>query len=139
MRKCFESILQGDWVSQYVICSASFCRLLYRSSDAFTLDGRVDALTDLYGQPDQCSVWRTWQGWLSMRCVPILSIMTPKPTALFTSSTGPGEGTIRFFPDLLLSTAYVILRPFFSPAVDPAKFEAGEADIWDPKSWKFGK
>ena len=46
------------------------CGLSNRSSDAFTLDGRVHALTDLYGRPNQCSVWRTWQGWLSMRCDP---------------------------------------------------------------------
>lgn len=59
--------------------------------------------------------------------------------ALSISSTGPGEGTIRFFPDLLLSTAYFILRPFFNLNVDPTKIESGEVDIWDPKVWKFGK
>ena len=64
---------------------------------------------------------------------------SPELTALLNSSTGPNEGTIRFFPDLLLSTAYIILRPFFSLAVDPAKVKSGEADIWDPKIWKFGK
>ena len=75
MRKCFESILQGDWESQYVIRYTFICGLLNCSSDAFTLDGRVDALTDLYGQPNQCSVWRTWQGWISMRCVSISAII----------------------------------------------------------------
>jgi hypothetical protein len=29
------------------------------------------------------------------------------------SSTGPGEGTLRVCPLLKLSTAYVLLRPFF--------------------------
>ena len=75
MRKCFESILQGDWKSQYVIFHTALCGLLNCSSDAFTLNGRVSALTDLYDQPNQCSVWRTWQGWLSMRCVPISLII----------------------------------------------------------------
>ena len=31
------------------------------------------------------------------------------------SSTAPGEGTIRFFPDLTLLTAYIILKPLFKP------------------------
>jgi hypothetical protein len=75
MRKCFNSILQGDWKSQYVICRTFLCGLLNCSSDPFTLDGRVGPLTDLDGKPGQCKVWRTWQGWLSMRCVPMSSII----------------------------------------------------------------
>ena len=74
LRKCFESILQGDWKSQYVICHAFICGLLNCYSDAFTLDGRVNALTDLYGRPNQSSAWRTWQGWLSMRWVQTSSL-----------------------------------------------------------------
>lgn len=38
-------------------------------------------------------------------------------------STAPGEGTIRFFPDLALLTAYILLRPFFKPIDnDPRKY-----------------
>ena len=40
---------------------------------------------------------RLWQGWLSL------------------SHTAPGEGTLRVFPLLKHSTAYLLLRPFFSP------------------------
>ena len=69
MRKCFESILQGDWKSLYVIHHTFLCGLLNCSSDAFTLDGRINAETNLYRRANQCSVWRTWQGWISMRCV----------------------------------------------------------------------
>lgn len=31
------------------------------------------------------------------------------------SNTGPGEGTLRVFPDVSLATAYLVLRPFFRP------------------------
>ncbi|KAG8937102.1 hypothetical protein FRC02_006302 [Tulasnella sp. 418] len=63
----------------------------------------------------QSSVFRTWQGWLSM------------------SDTGPGEGTLRVFPDVLLSTAYLVLRPFFRP-VD--KTLEGDAFL-DKSNWVF--
>lgn len=46
---------------------------------------------------NRCSIFRPWQGW----------------TAL--SSTGAGEGTLRVLPFLNLSTAYILLRPFFRP------------------------
>lgn len=46
---------------------------------------------------NQCTVFRPWQGWTSM------------------STTGPREGTLRLLPMLSLSTAYLILRPFFRP------------------------
>ncbi|CAE6529377.1 unnamed protein product [Rhizoctonia solani] len=94
LRKCFQSILSGDWDKH----------------DPFDLTHRLEGNSDIYHRPNQCSVFRTWQGWLAM------------------SSTGPGEGTIRFFPDLALSTAYIMLRPFFKP-VD------GNAANLDPSNW----
>lgn len=49
------------------------------------------------------------------------------------SVTGPGEGTLQVFPDVGLSNAYLMLRPFFRPPV-------GSADLLlDPKNWTFGK
>ncbi|KAJ1311612.1 hypothetical protein OPQ81_010088 [Rhizoctonia solani] len=96
LRKCFQSILRGDW----------------ERHDPFDLTHRLEGNSDIYHRPNQCSVFRTWQGWLAM------------------SSTGPGEGTIRFFPDLTLSTAYIMLRPFFKP-VD------GNATNIDPLNWKI--
>ncbi len=46
-----------------------------------------------------CSMFRMWQGWLSM------------------SSTGPGEGTLLVNPLFKLATVYYLLRPFFEPRV----------------------
>ncbi|KAF8742157.1 hypothetical protein RHS02_04110, partial [Rhizoctonia solani] len=96
LRKCFENILGGDW----------------EKHDPYDLTYRLDGNSDMYNRPNQCSVFRTWQGWLAM------------------SSTGPGEGTIRFFPDLTLSTAYIMLRPFFKPL-------DGNVNNIDPSNWKI--
>ncbi|KAH9987943.1 hypothetical protein BJV74DRAFT_840599 [Russula compacta] len=80
-RACFKAILSGDW----------------RRHDPFDAAPRLYACQDLYHAPNQCSVFRPWQGWTSM------------------SVTGPGEGTLRVAPLLKLATAYLILRPFFKP------------------------
>ncbi|KAJ3560096.1 hypothetical protein NP233_g11059 [Leucocoprinus birnbaumii] len=97
-RKCFETILSGDWGAH----------------DPYNLQGRLDARSSLYGRPNQSTVFRTFQGWLSM------------------SETGPTQGTLKVFPDVLLSNAYIILRPFFKP-VAPAE----SSDILDPKNWEI--
>jgi hypothetical protein len=49
------------------------------------------------------------------------------------SETSPTQGTLRVFPDVFLSNAYTILRPFFRPTVP-----IGSKDILDPKNWVFG-
>lgn len=76
----------------------------------------------------QCSVFRSWQGWLAM------------------SNTGPGEGTLRLFPDILLSNAYLLLRPFFSPIrtlpdflveFGPQKEEEARLAFLAAENWRF--
>ncbi|KAM5537853.1 hypothetical protein V8D89_008495 [Ganoderma adspersum] len=90
----------------------------WKLHDSFDISPRLDAVQDLYNAPNQCSIFRPWQGW----------------TAL--SHTGPGEGTLRVLPMLSLSTAYIILRPFFrlrseyaSKASTPAEIPL-QADAW---------
>ncbi|KAF8886070.1 DUF1479-domain-containing protein [Gymnopilus junonius] len=68
----------------------------------------------LYGRPGQATVFRTFQGWLAL------------------SETAPTQGTLKVFPDVLLSNAYCILRPFFTPTV-PIESDS----IYDGKNWKF--
>jgi hypothetical protein len=99
-RSAFEKILQGDW----------------RSHNPYSLKGRVGARTSTEGQPNQASIFRTFQGWLAV------------------SDTGPGEGTLKVFPDILLSSAYIMLRPFFSSTVEPDHPKA-----LDAANWKFGE
>ncbi|KAJ7798275.1 hypothetical protein B0H14DRAFT_3545338, partial [Mycena olivaceomarginata] len=60
------------------------------------------------------SVFRTFQGWLAL------------------SKTAPGQGTLKVFPDVLLSNAYIILRPFIRPLV-PLDSE----EILDAANWTF--
>ena len=52
---------------------------------------------------------------------------------VFSSETAPTQGTLRVFPDVLLSNAYLILRPFFTPTVP-----ADSDEIYNPVNWKFG-
>ncbi|CAL1711617.1 unnamed protein product [Somion occarium] len=98
-RACFARILEGRW----------------KEHDPFDATPRLDAKQDLYHAPNQCSVFRPWQGWTSM------------------STTGPREGTLRLLPFLSLSTAYIILRPFFRPK--PGRIVDGKvsltADDWE--------
>lgn len=63
--------------------------------DAFDWTHRLDAKADLYDSAGGCSMFRMFQAWLSM------------------SNTGPGEGTLCVFPNVKLSSAYMMLRPFF--------------------------
>ncbi|KAF8247993.1 DUF1479-domain-containing protein, partial [Wilcoxina mikolae CBS 423.85] len=80
-RRVYSHIFDGNWE-------------LY---DPFDAKHRVDAKMDLYHGAGACSMFRMFQGWLSL------------------SSTGPGEGTLRLLPALKTPTAYFLLRPFFSP------------------------
>ncbi|KAI0051476.1 DUF1479-domain-containing protein [Auriscalpium vulgare] len=97
-RACFGRILEGRW----------------REHDPFDASPRIDAKQDLYHAPNQCSVFRPWQGWTSL------------------STTGPSEGTLLVSPLLHLATAYLILRPFFRPS-------GPGLDNWvvDPESAEF--
>lgn len=49
------------------------------------------------------------------------------------SETGPTQGTLKVFPDVLLSNAYLILRPFFKPLV-----ANDSKEIFDAKNWEYG-
>lgn len=49
------------------------------------------------------------------------------------SETAPTQGTLKVFPDVLLSNAYTLLRPFFTPLVP-----VDSTGIYDGKNWKFG-
>jgi Protein of unknown function (DUF1479) len=69
----------------------------WENYDPWDASGRVLAVSDLYNGAGACSMFRMFQGWLGM------------------SWTAPGEGTLLVNPLLQLSTAYILLRPFFVP------------------------
>ncbi|THH09868.1 hypothetical protein EW145_g1713 [Phellinidium pouzarii] len=60
------------------------------------------------------SVFRTFQGWLAL------------------SETAPTQGTLKVFPDVLLSSAYLILRPFFR-----LKEDRTSDDLLDQANWEL--
>lgn len=78
--KVYQKILEGKW-EQY---------------DPFDAKHRVSAKMDYYNGAGACTMFRFFQGWLSM------------------SDTGPGEGTLKLCPLLKHATAYLILRPFMT-------------------------
>lgn len=79
----------------YSACYKAIWEGRWEDYDAWDMTDRADAVMDLYGGPGACSVFRSIQGWLSM------------------ANNGPGKGTLQLLPDIKLSTAYMLLRPFF--------------------------
>lgn len=77
-RRVYNAILTGNW----------------EMFDSFDATHRANANMEMYSTAGGCSVFRSWQGWLSL------------------STTGPGEGTLKVCPFLKEATAYWILRPF---------------------------
>jgi hypothetical protein len=80
----YDAIWAGNW-EQY---------------DPWEAGARVPVVSDRYNGAGACSMFRMFQGWLSM------------------SYTGPGDGTLMVNPLLQLATAYFLLRPFFAPIRD---------------------
>ncbi|KAI8167279.1 hypothetical protein K4K54_010099 [Colletotrichum sp. SAR 10_86] len=65
--------------------------------DPWECSTRLKVTSDLYNGAGSCSMFRMFQGWLSM------------------SDINPADGTLLLCPMLQLATAYFLLRPFFSP------------------------
>ena len=68
---------------------------------------------DLYAGADTCTMFRMFQGFLAL------------------SPIAPGEGSLRICPMLKLSTAYLPLRPLFSPICANTPF------FLDPSNWRL--
>ncbi|KAI1499088.1 DUF1479 domain protein [Biscogniauxia marginata] len=85
--------------------------------DPWDASKRVPAVIDNYNGLGACSMFRMYQGWLSM------------------SHTKPFEGTLMVNPLLQLSAAYLLLRPFFQPIkeIDEVPRDAFLA----ADNWKF--
>ncbi|KAL5337422.1 hypothetical protein BJX70DRAFT_399725 [Aspergillus crustosus] len=79
--------------------------------DPYDLSVRKDANQTLYQGMAHSQVLRTFQGWTAL---------TP---------TAPREGTIMLYPNVKTAIAYMLLRPFFQPPVDPTM------DQLSPENW----
>ncbi|XDG03592.1 hypothetical protein ABKA04_003207 [Annulohypoxylon sp. FPYF3050] len=90
--------------------------------DAWDPAGRINATSDLYNGAGVCSMMRLFQG--------ILALTTVEP------------GMIRLLPSPKLSTAYFLLRPFFTPKEGPPPQGAGPEE-WnaylDASNWTLEK
>ncbi|KAI9839403.1 MAG: hypothetical protein M1837_002090 [Sclerophora amabilis] len=79
---------------------------------------RLPVVSDLYNGAGACSMFRMFQGWLSM------------------STTGPHEGTLLVNPLLSRATAYYLLRPFFSPrSSNTVGSRDGQSRFLNPDNW----
>ncbi|RDB26364.1 Uncharacterized protein YbiU [Hypsizygus marmoreus] len=96
------------------LCFSNVLSGNWRQHDPYELEGRLNAQSSRYGRPNQSTVFRTFQGWLAM------------------SETAPTQGTLRVYPAVFLSNAYIILRPFFRPTVS-----VHSPDVLDAKNWEF--
>ncbi|KAH9992566.1 DUF1479 domain protein [Xylariaceae sp. FL0662B] len=85
--------------------------------DPWDASKRVPAVTNNYDGLGPCSMFRMFQGWLSM------------------STSGAFEGTLMVNPLLKLSTAYLLLRPFFKPIKDLSETSPGK--YLDTENWVF--
>lgn len=76
---CYQPIWEGRW----------------EDYDPYDATHRVDAKSNMYDSQGNCSMFRTFQGWISL------------------SDIHPGQGTILFAPLVREVTAYLLLKPFF--------------------------
>jgi hypothetical protein len=85
----------------------------FEDFDPWECSSRINLESDLYDGAGACSMFRMFQGWLSM------------------SRTGPGEGTLLVNPLFSLATSYFLLRPFFSALnPDPSRDGYLEEQNW---------
>ena len=82
----------------------------------------------------QASVFRTFQGWLALRYAYKVNIEPSHRADFSDSDTAPTQGTLKVFPSVYLSNAYLILRPFFK-----LKENLVTKDQLDPENWELGK
>ena len=102
----YEKIFSGHW----------------QDYDPYETSCRLPVRSNLYNGSSACSMFRMYQGWLSM------------------SHTGPGEGTLLVNPLLSMATAYYLLRPFFSPArQQEIHATCASADFLHPSNWKLDR
>lgn len=69
----------------------------WEDHDPWDSSPRLRITTDLYNRAGSCSMFRMFQGFLSLSSIPA------------------GSGSLTVCPMLQLSTAYLLLRPFFTP------------------------
>lgn len=96
----YDAIWQGRW----------------EDFDSWEASCRLPVKSDLYDGVGACSMFRMFQGWMSM------------------SNTGPGEGTLLVNPLFKAATAYYMLRPFFEPK---KSVDSAGSSFLDSVNWRL--
>ncbi|KAI5467295.1 hypothetical protein BGZ63DRAFT_410303 [Mariannaea sp. PMI_226] len=81
--------------------------------DPWESSARLKVTSDLYNGDGVCATFRMFQGWISLSDIPV------------------GEGTLLLCPMITLSTAYLLMRPFFSPI----NASPSHPDFLSPENW----
>lgn len=89
----------------------------YGTYDPWDSTGRIYAVSNNHNGLGPCSMFRMWQGWLSM------------------SHSGPHEGTLLVNPLMRLATVYLLLRPFFRAR--DADLDGTGLGYLDAANWEF--
>jgi hypothetical protein len=97
-------------VTDVEMSMTSFGRVNGKQYDPSEASYRVPVTSDLYGGAGACSMFRTFQGWLSM------------------SHMRPNEGTLMVNPLLHLSIACFLPSPSSNLSQKPSVFAAGDYD-----------
>jgi hypothetical protein len=84
----------------------------WKKHDPYDITGRVNAKSSLYGRANQASIFRSFQGWLAM------------------CDIAPHQGTLQVFPNVILSNAYNMIRPFFRSTLPEGSPGALNAENW---------
>lgn len=87
----------------------------WEAYDPWDASTRLGVTSDLYNGAGRCSVFRMFQGTIAL------------------SPCAPGEGTLLVCPMLQLSTAYILLRPLFTPQTPLVGGDV--ATFLDKKNW----
>ena len=95
-RSCYRAIFEGRW----------------EESDFFDATHRVTAQMSLYNTIGGCSVFRSWQGWLS------------------ASTVAPGHGGLLVNPLLRQAASYWLLRPFFTRTKTGQGWTIDTSSVW---------
>ncbi|KAF4465491.1 DUF1479 domain [Fusarium albosuccineum] len=85
--------------------------------DPWESSTRLKVTSDLYNGDGSCSMIRMFQGWVSLSDIPV------------------GEGTLLLCPMIRLTTAYLLLRPFFTPI----QSSPSHPDFLSPENWTLEK
>lgn len=95
-RSCYTAVFQGRW----------------EENDFFDATHRVGAKMSLHNTVGGCSIFRSWQGWLS------------------ASTVAPGQGGLLVNPLLKYATPYWLLRPFFTRAKNSEEWVIDRSSVW---------